>query len=192
MNGGATDNMSATDRAGAADRVNASHPTSPSLSGVHSRLPSLGRRGEGWAILQVVLLAAIVATGLVATAWPVAARLPLAIAAGLLAVGGAWLFVGGITGLGRQLTPFPRPVAQGSVRRRGAYRLVRHPMYGGALLLVLAWALISSPFALLPWAVAAVFLDIKRRREESWLLERYGEYAAYTQQVRRRFVPGAW
>ncbi len=59
-----------------------------------------------------------------------------------------YLFVAGVAALGRQITPFPKPVEQGSVKRSGAYGLVRHPMYGGVLLLTLAWSLVSSPLAL--------------------------------------------
>jgi protein-S-isoprenylcysteine O-methyltransferase Ste14 len=65
-------------------------------------------------------------------------------------------------------------------------------MYGGALLLMLAWALVSSPLALLPLAVAAAFLDAKRRREEAWLLDQHPDYAEYRQRVRRRFIPYVW
>ena len=36
---------------------------------------------------------------------------------------------------------------------------------------MLGWALLSSPWALVPLAVAALFLDAKRRREEAWLVE---------------------
>ncbi len=80
----------------------------------------------------------------------------------------------------------------GAIKRSGAYGLVRHPMYGGVLLLALAWALVSSPLVLLPWALAAVFLDAKRRREEAWLLEANPDYAAYRTSVHGRFVPFVW
>ena len=83
----------------------------------------------------------------------------------------------------------PRPMADGALRQSGVYRFVRHPMYGGALLIMLAWALISSPLALLPLGLAAASLDAKRRREEAWLLERYPSYAEYRRFVRRRLVP---
>ena len=65
-------------------------------------------------------------------------------------------------------------------------------MYGGVLLLALAWVLLSSPLALVPWAVAAVFLDAKRRREEAWLVEAHPEYEEYRSSVKSRFVPLVW
>lgn len=157
-----------------------------------SRLPQLGRRGEGWVALQLVFIAAIVSAGIAGPAWPAAWRGWLVVAAVPVALLGAYLFLGGATGLGRRLTPFPKPVEQGSIERGGAYRFVRHPIYGGVLLLALAWALVSSPVALVPWALAGAFLDLKRRREEAWLLEQHADYAEYRSRVRHCFVPFVW
>jgi protein-S-isoprenylcysteine O-methyltransferase Ste14 len=108
------------------------------------------------------------------------------------ALAGAGLLLAGITGLGRQLTPFPRPVADAELRRDGVFGLVRHPMYGGALLLILGWALLSSPLVLLPLGLAAVFLDAKRRREEAWLVEEHPDYTDYRLAVPRQFIPWVW
>jgi protein-S-isoprenylcysteine O-methyltransferase Ste14 len=155
-------------------------------------LPELGPRGEGWAALQVVLIAAIATAGMRGRRWPSSTRGLRLLAAGPIALAGAYLLSAGIGGLGRQLTPFPKPVQQASLRREGAYGLVRHPMYGGALLLALAWSLASSPVALAPWAVAPLFLEAKRRREESWLSEEQPEYEAYRHEVPHSFVPYVW
>ena len=65
-------------------------------------------------------------------------------------------------------------------------------MYGGALLVMLGWALLSSPLALIPLGVAAAFLDAKRRREEAWLVAKHPDYADYRRQVRRQFIPFVW
>ena len=83
-------------------------------------------------------------------------------------------------------------MAGGELRRDGVYRLVRHPMYGGALLAMLGWALLSSPLALLPLVAAALFLDAKRRREEAWLTRSLAGYEDYRRLVRRRFIPFVW
>ena len=155
-------------------------------------LPALGRRGGGWVVLQICLIVAVIAAGLAGPPWPAAAHLWLSVAAALLGIGGIVLAVGGGFNLGRQLTPFPHPVEEGALRRDGAYRVVRHPMYGGVLLLVLAWALVSSPLALVVWALSVVFLDAKRRREEAWLLARHADYADYQRQVRSRLIPFVW
>jgi protein-S-isoprenylcysteine O-methyltransferase Ste14 len=159
---------------------------------VTRRLTRLGRRGEGWVAVQFVLVLVIVAAGALGPRWLSPAHDARTVIAIAVAVGGLYLFAGAATGLGKQLTPFPRPVAGGSVKRSGVYGLVRHPMYGGILLLALACALLSSPLALVPWAVAAVFLDAKRRREEAWLVEAHPEYEQYRASVTSRFVPLVW
>jgi len=159
---------------------------------VTSRLPQLGRRGEGWVALQMVLLAAMAAAGAKGRRWPSTSRGVRMAAAGLSGLGGLYLLGDGIARLGRQITPFPKPVEDGSVKNTGAYGLVRHPMYGGVLLMTLAWSLASSPLALVPWPVAAGFLDAKRRREEAWLVEEYPDYEEYRRDVRHSFVPFIW
>jgi len=157
-----------------------------------SRLPSLGPRGEGWVAIQGVLIVAIVACGVFGPCWPEATRLWLWIVAAVIGLAGLALFAGGSQRLGRQLTPFPKPVAEGEIKRDGAFRLVRHPIYGGVLMVALAWALASSPWALVPWLLACVFLDLKRRREEAWLCEHNPAYADYLSEVRRQFIPYVW
>jgi protein-S-isoprenylcysteine O-methyltransferase Ste14 len=142
--------------------------------------------------LQFALLAAVAAAGIRGTSWPSSARGVRTAGAALSAVSGAYLFTGAAMRLGKQITPFPKPVEDGSVKRSGAYGLVRHPMYGGVLLLALAWSLVSSPLALAPWTAAAVFLDAKRRREEAWLVEAHPDYEEYRASVRHGFVPFVW
>lgn len=155
-------------------------------------LPQLGRRGEGWVALQAALIVAIATSGKLGPAWPKPARrLRLAVAV-CSALSGLGLFAGGAGGLGRQLTPFPKPVDEGEIKRGGAYALVRHPIYGGVLLMALAWALMTSPVAIAPWTTAAIFLDAKRRREEAWLAEAHPEYEGYRREVRKAFVPFLW
>jgi protein-S-isoprenylcysteine O-methyltransferase Ste14 len=63
---------------------------------------------------------------------------------------------------------------------------VRHPLYASVILLAATWALFweSSP-ALAVGGVLAVFLDLKARREERWLREKFAEYAAYQRRVKR-------
>jgi protein-S-isoprenylcysteine O-methyltransferase Ste14 len=146
-------------------------------------LPSLGRRGEGWVVAQFVLGVAIVVLGIVGFAWPDAV---------MVGIFGLVLFVQGVGALGSSLTPFPRPSEGATFRDRGVYRRVRHPIYGGVLLLALGWSLALSPLALGATVLLWVLLELKSRHEESMLLERYPEYAVYRDRVRRRFVPTPW
>ncbi|MGH2539203.1 MAG: methyltransferase family protein [Actinomycetota bacterium] len=155
-----------------------------------ARIPSLGPRGEGWVGAQIAVGAAIVALGIVGSDWPSGARFTCAVLGIALAVGGLALAVWGMVALGPSLTPFPRPSEGATFRGDGAYRLVRHPIYGGLVLLATGWSLVRSPLALAATGLLVVVFELKSRHEESMLVATYPEYAAYQERVRWRFVPG--
>jgi protein-S-isoprenylcysteine O-methyltransferase Ste14 len=94
-----------------------------------------------------------------------------------------------VVALGSSLTPFPRPHPRAQLREHGIYRLARHPVYGGLLLLALGWSLAEAPLGLIPTTLLALVLQLKVQREEAWLVERYPEYDAYRARTPRRFVP---
>jgi protein-S-isoprenylcysteine O-methyltransferase Ste14 len=156
------------------------------------KLPELGPRGEGWVAVQIVLIGATVGCGLVGIYWPHSVEDFLAVLGLIVVAAGVALFLLGILSLGRSLTPLPRPRARAVFRDGGPFRYVRHPVYGGIILLVLGWSIAEAPLGLIPTAVLAVFFDLKSRREEAWLKERYPEYAAYLARTPRRFVPGLY
>jgi protein-S-isoprenylcysteine O-methyltransferase Ste14 len=146
-------------------------------------------RGEGWVVAQIVLMA-LVAFG--PRAWPGAPAWPVALArlgpiAGIvLMVIGAALVGLGIAALGRNLSAVPRPIPGATLVERGPYRLVRHPMYAGAVLVAFGWALSVHGILTLGYAAALlVFFDVKARREERWLCEKVAGYAAYQLRARR-------
>ena len=88
--------------------------------------------------------------------------------------------------LGRHLTPLPYPKEGAELVQTGPYALVRHPIYGGGLMLALGWALYIQGWLTLGYAALLfVFLDVKSRREERWLAERFPEYASYRRRVRK-------
>jgi hypothetical protein len=73
------------------------------------QIPPLGPRGEGWTIIQVALMFAIIVAG----GGPSVAdgRSSLRRGAGILiAIGGVVMLAGGMVGLRHSLTPFPRPL----------------------------------------------------------------------------------
>ena len=150
------------------------------------RLPSLGGRGEGWFLLQLALFAAIAAAGPVGPAWGGAGR-AVGQVLGLILIGaGGLLSVRGVLDLRENLTPFPRPLPGASLVDTGAYRLVRHPIYGGLILGATGWGLfMASPLAVLLAVCLAAFFDLKSRREELWLAEQFADYGAYRSRTRR-------
>jgi protein-S-isoprenylcysteine O-methyltransferase Ste14 len=152
-------------------------------------VPAFGPRGEGWVLLQFLAIGGVIACGFGGIDWPRAADGYLFLAGvGALAPGSV-LFAAGIATLGRSLTPLPHPREDAVLRCQGVYRLVRHPVYGGILLLAIGWSLAAAPLGLLPAAALAVVFDLKSRREEAWLTERFPEYTAYRERTPRRFVP---
>jgi protein-S-isoprenylcysteine O-methyltransferase Ste14 len=154
-----------------------------------SRLPDLGPRGEGWFAIQLALLGAIAGLAFVSIYWPESAADELTVIGIILMAAGIVLFLVGVASLGPALSPFPRPASGGTLVERGIYRAVRHPLYGALILIALGWSLAESPLALIPTALLALFLDLKARREEEWLEERYPDYRGYSERTSRRFVP---
>jgi protein-S-isoprenylcysteine O-methyltransferase Ste14 len=155
-----------------------------------SQLPQPGRRGGGWTILQGLLIAAVLLSALVGLGWPDGLELAASIVGGLLAALGVLLLVGGALQLGSSLTPLPAPRAGGELTTTGLYGRARHPMYGGGILFALGWSTIfASPVGLAMTVLLALFLELKARREELWLLGRYPAYAEYRRRTPRKFLP---
>jgi protein-S-isoprenylcysteine O-methyltransferase Ste14 len=156
-------------------------------------LPALGPRGEGWVLGQFVLLWAVV----VAAAF---GGTPLAQPAQTLVhvVGAALLLIGlSIVGLAavqlrQALSVLPRPTEKAMLVQTGLYRRVRHPIYAGVVLAGAGGSLYAwSPSAALATIALAVWLDVKARREEAWLMERFSGYADYGRRT-TRFLPAIY
>ena len=62
---------------------------------------------------------------------------------------------------------------------------MRHPVYGGVILIGLGWSSADAPLGFVPTALLAVLFDLKARREEAWLIERFSAYGAYRARTRR-------
>ncbi len=155
-----------------------------------TRLPSLGPRGEGWVVIQVVLLAAIAAAGWwLGPDWSGPLRFG-AILAGIMALaGGAVLVVRGLVDLGGALTPLPHPRDDAELVQTGVYGLARHPIYGGLTLGAVGWSLVQASLAgIVASAMLLAFFTLKSSREEAWLVERFPGYASYRTRT-RRFIP---
>ena len=143
----------------------------------------MGKRGEGWVFLQMILFLIILLAPRIPPvtfpAWLRGAGLLLLVVGGVF---GTW----GILALGKNLTAFPKPVEGGALVTTGPYGYVRHPIYTGLILGTLGWAifranLIGVALALLLF----VFFDLKSRQEERWLCEAYEGYGDYQRRVRK-------
>ncbi|MEO6207338.1 MAG: isoprenylcysteine carboxylmethyltransferase family protein [Candidatus Limnocylindrales bacterium] len=155
-----------------------------------SRLPSLGPRGEGWVVIQVVFLAAIGAAGWwLAPDWSGPMRVGATFAGIMALLGGAILVVKGLVDLGGALTPLPHPRDDAELVETGVYALARHPIYGGLILGAVGWSLVRASLAgIVVSALLLVFFTLKSSREEAWLIEQFPGYSAYRTRT-RRFIP---
>ena len=151
-----------------------------------------GTRGEWYVVVQVGLFALVV---LGPRSWPGAPSWPPPyswMASGLgaaLILAGAALAIGGVLRLGRNLTALPFPKEGAPLRQSGPYAIVRNPIYSGLILAAFGWGLLVNGWLTLGYAlVLFVFFDVKSRREERWLCEKFPEYGAYQQRV-RKLVP---
>ena len=145
-------------------------------------------RRTGWMLVvaQFALLGALVALPV-----PADLRLPLPVVVlgVLLVVAGLAVVVVAASSLGRGLTASPLPNAAAQLRADGAYRWVRHPIYGGILLGAAGVVVASGSAARLAiLAALSVLLVVKARWEERWLRDRFPGYASYAA-VTPRFLP---
>ena len=157
-----------------------------------NRLPDLGPRGEGWVLGQFVLLGLLVLVSL--------PRLPEL--SPRTALDGAWLVAGACAmisaalllgaafrALGRSLTPLPRPRHDASLVESGIYGAIRHPIYASLILGGFGWSAFTRSLPATGIALLlAAYLDVKARREEAWLADRYPGYGAYAERT-KRFLP---
>ena len=111
------------------------------------------------------------------------------IAIGLLA---CLIMVIAAINLGRNLTPLPHPKDDSVLIQTGLYQYVRHPIYFGVLLAALALLLIYPGQYVLAYSICLfLLLDIKARREEVWLMERFSSYKDYQARV-KKLIPGIY
>lgn len=148
-----------------------------------------GSRGEWLVVAQVALIGLLFLgprTLFGQPAWPFPFPQACMIVGVMLMLLGSVLLFAGLVYLGSSLTPLPYPKEGGDLIQTGPYSLVRHPMYCGGLILGVGWALYVQGWLTLGYVVIMfVFLDMKSRREERWLVERFPMYAAYQRRVRK-------
>lgn len=142
----------------------------------------LGQRGELWTIAQFVTLALVLVPPFHSTA------LTTLLGVALLLGGGAAIGFA-LPNLGTSLTPLPEPRKDSKLVQTGPYQYMRHPMYGGSLMLALGLAAVTHDESRLLWAaVLWLVLEQKVAFEESLLVDRYGAaYQEYQKSVKKFF-----
>ena len=155
-------------------------------------IPDFVDRGEAWVAAQTVLIvlwgAITVVTGRFEALVGVVGWMGLA-----LVLGGLALVFWSWRTLGSAFSPLPAPAREGRLVDSGPYRLVRHPIYSGVvMLLVGAAALMGSGQGMVTALLLLLLFAAKARREESRLDLAYPGYADYRRRVRYRLLPGLW
>lgn len=148
-----------------------------------------GTRGEWYVVLQFGLFFLVALGPRTWPGWP-AWSAPFTwlgwLAGGVLVVLGGSLVLASVVRLGPSLTAVPYPKDDATLVESGPYQIVRHPIYSGLILAALGWGLFVHGWLTIGYAlVLFLFFDIKSRREERWLREKYCEYEAYGRRVHK-------
>jgi protein-S-isoprenylcysteine O-methyltransferase Ste14 len=146
-------------------------------------------RGELFVLGQALLFGLLLwnprTSGLL-PAWSDGARETGRVAGGVLMSTGFGFALVGTGQLGRFLTPLITPRPGGELLERGAFRLVRHPIYSGLIQAAWGWGSWNGSWVLLDGALLLTLLfDRKARREEALLRQAFPGYAGYCRRVRR-------
>ena len=101
-------------------------------------------------------------------------------------ISGAVLAAAATFRLGRNLTPYIIPKTGAILLEKGAYSLVRHPIYSGLLQMAFGWGLWVHGWLTLSYAMLLfIIFDCKSRREEQLLLQIFPGYSSYSSRVKR-------
>lgn len=149
-------------------------------------------RGGWWVVGQFALLGLALVAPRRGPSWPRALTWPARVLGVAAIGGGVFLTRRAFSDLGASLSPFPKPKPDAELVREGIYAQVRHPIYGGLILVALGWATLTTNTTRLALAGAlTAWLSAKARREEVWLLEQFPDYAAYREEV-PGLLPSPW
>ena len=90
-----------------------------------------------------------------------------------------------IKDLGNNLSPFPRPIANGNLITSGIYRFFRHPMYYALIFISLGVFIIKLSFYYLFLTISlALVIKFKIILEEQYLNNKFKNYLIYKDKVR--------
>ena len=94
------------------------------------------------------------------------------------------LFVA-IKDLGKNLSPFPRPIKNSNLVTKGIYRFTRHPMYYSLIFISIGVFIIKlSIYYLFLTISLALIIKFKIALEEKYLINKFNNYLLYKNSVK--------
>lgn len=142
-------------------------------------------RGELYGALQIVFVLFLFKK-------PVSMDVIVALVTGpMMILAGAGISAKALWDLGlKNVSIWPAPVPEGTLKTDGLYEVVRHPIYSGLLLSSVGFAVAThSPARLAICVGLAVLLAKKINVEEDFLLQTYDDYADYQDKVPYKILP---
>jgi len=90
-----------------------------------------------------------------------------------------------IKDLGKNLSPFPRPINNSNLVTKGIYRFTRHPMYYSLIFISIGVFIIKlSIYYLFLTISLALIIKFKIALEEKYLMNKFKNYLLYKNQVK--------
>ena len=90
-----------------------------------------------------------------------------------------------IKDLGRNLSPFPRPINNSKLVTTGIYRFTRHPMYYSLIFISIGVFIIKlSIYYLILTIILALIIKFKIALEEKYLINKFKNYLLYKNEVK--------
>ena len=90
-----------------------------------------------------------------------------------------------IKDLGRNLSPFPRPLNNSNLVNTGIYRFTRHPMYYSLIFISIGVFIIKSSIYYLFLTISlALIIKFKIALEEKYLMNKFKNYLLYKNDVK--------
>ncbi len=87
--------------------------------------------------------------------------------------------------LGRNLSPFPRPINNSNLVTSGIYRFTRHPMYYSLIFISTGVFIIKLSFYYLFLTISlALIIKLKINLEEKYLINKFKNYFLYKNEVK--------
>lgn len=143
-------------------------------------------RGELYVLVQAILLIALFFGPKDLLGLPTKVNQGLWLASQILFYLGIAIAIWAAILLGPNLTPLPKPKPSGQLIQTGLYKLVRHPIYFGVILVSFGWVGIEQTIYTLVLAfILLIFFDLKSRQEERWLTQKFSEYDVYKQNTKK-------